>query len=84
MALASVVPQEDLYPYLCQDLAEKLEIRSYDVTQMIKKLGLRNNPKYHAVIMAGRIKKVQKWSEATYQRLKQALDSGEYPRPNLN
>ena len=46
LALASVVPQEDLYPYLCQDLAEKLEIRSYDVTQMIKKLGLRNNPKY--------------------------------------
>ena len=84
LAVASVIPKEDLYSYLCQDLAEKLEIRKYDVIQMIKKLKLRNNDKYHLYVKYGVKNGIHKWSEATYQRLKQALESGEYPRPIID
>jgi len=85
LALASVdLPREALYPYSCTTLADKLKIRPYDVQKMVKKFGLRHNQKYHLSINNGRKAQVHKWSEDTYRRLKQALDSEEYPRPNLD
>ena len=82
LALASAdVPKEELYPYTCGILAAKLKLRQHDVVQMIRKFDLRNNEKYHHVFKTGIKSEVQKWSEAAYQRLKQALDSGEYSRP---
>lgn len=84
IALATVVPEEELYPYTCVMLAEKLKVRKHDVVQMIKKFGLRNNRTYHLHIKTGLKTGTHKWSEATYERLQKALDSAEYPRPNLN
>ena len=85
LALASIdVAKEELYPYTCGMLAEKLKLRKHDVVQMIKKFNLRNDDKYHHSFKIGIKSEVQKWSETAYQRLKQALDSGEYPRPNLD
>ncbi|MEL6494743.1 MAG: hypothetical protein AAFQ41_06425, partial [Cyanobacteria bacterium J06623_7] len=85
LALVSVdLPREALYPYSCTTLADKLNIRPYDVQKMIKKFDLRHNSKYQLSINNGRKAQVHKWSEATYKRLKQALDLEEYPRPNLN
>ena len=85
LALASVnLPKEELYPYTCGILAEKLCLRKHDVVQMVKQLNLRNNEEYHCSLKTGMKSEVQKWSEATYQRLKKALDSGKYPRLNLN
>jgi|GEM_PF-1496684 len=79
IALASIdLPKEELYPYTCGMLAEKLELRQHDILQIIKKLNLRNNDKYHYSFKTGIKSEVQKWSEAAYQKLKQALDSDEY------
>lgn len=79
LALANVtVSQEDIYPYFCKTLADKLNIRPYDVTQMVVKFGLRNDGRYHLVVKKSENSTVNKWSEAAYNRLKQALDSGEY------
>lgn len=81
LALADVnIPKEDLYPYTCTMLAKKLQVRPHDIVQMIKMFDLRNKKRYHHSFKTGIKSEVQKWSEATYQRLKQALDSGEYPR----
>lgn len=85
--LASIsvdVPKEELYPYTCGMLAEKLKLRQHDVVQMIKKFDLRNDTKYHHSFKTGIRSEVHKWSEVAYQRLKQALDSGEYSRPVLD
>ena len=82
LALVSVdLPKEELYPYTCGMLEEKLGLRRHDVVKMIKKFNLRNDNKYHHSFKTGMKNEVQKWSEATYQRLRKALDSGEYPRP---
>lgn len=64
-------------------LAEKLDLRNHDVIQMAKKFELRNSGNYHYSCKIRLTSQVSKWSEATYQRLKEALDSGEYPRPTL-
>ena len=79
LALISVdVPKEELYPYTCGMLAENLKLRQHDVVQMIRKFNLRNDDTYHHAFKTGIKSEVHKWSEAAYQRLKQALDSGEY------
>ena len=85
LALISVdVAKEELYPYTCGILAKKLKLRKHDVLQMIKRFNLRNDEKYHHSFKISIKSEVQKWSEAAYQKLKQALDSGEYPRPILD
>ena len=76
--------KEDYYPYLCHNLAVKLKVRNHDIIQMIKIFELRENSKYHLHVKTGSKTGVNKWSEETYQRLKQAIDSGEYTRPTLD
>jgi hypothetical protein len=71
--LASVeidIPTEDYYKYTCTDLAEKLGIRRYDVTQRIHQLNLRENPLYHGKIRAGQKSSVNKWSEEALIKLR--------------
>lgn len=85
LALANVsLPKEELYPYTCGMLANKLGLRNHDIVQMIKKLNLRNDDKYHHSFKTGEKSEVQKWSEATYNRLQEALHTGEYLPPNLD
>lgn len=85
LALASTLPSEDLYPYTCSMLGEKLGVRNHDITQMIKSLNLRGNGKYHYIFKTGSKSSIPKWSEETYLKLKKELDSNEYksakPRP---
>ena len=84
LALANVtVAKEDMYPYFCQNLADKLDLRQHDIVQMIKKFELRDDDKYHLKTKISKNSTVSRWSEATYQRLKEALKNGEYLRPNL-
>lgn len=72
IALSGInLPKEQYYPYTCSHLAETLGIRVYDITKMIKKLGLRGDTKYHICIPTGKTGKVHKWSEATLQKLKE-------------
>jgi hypothetical protein len=79
LALAQIpLPKEEFYPYTATLLADKLGISVHHVTQMIKKFGLRGDQKYHSSFRIGRKSETHKWSEATYQRLKGALASGEY------
>jgi hypothetical protein len=71
--LASVgidIPTEDYYKYTCTDLAEKLGIRRYDVTQGIRQLGLRDNPLYHGKIRTGQKSSINKWSEDALLKLR--------------
>jgi hypothetical protein len=65
------LPKEEYYPYTCSTLADALEIRPHDVTKKIKKLNLRNDPKYHMSIATGRTSKTDKYSESTLQKLKE-------------
>lgn len=71
IALSGIhLPKEEYYPYSCSDLAEILGLCNYDVTSIIKRLNLRNDIKYHICISTGKKAKVNKWSEATLQKLK--------------
>jgi hypothetical protein len=72
--------KEEYYTYSCAQLAEKLSVRSYDVLAMIRLFKLRDNHRYHICISTGKKGKIHKWSETTYKRLREALDSGEYPK----
>ncbi len=75
IALSGInLAKEEYYPYTCSRLAEILGVRNYDVTSMIKKLGLRDNIKYHLCISTGKTGKVNKWSEATFQKLKETFN----------
>ena len=76
IALSGIqLPKEEYYPYTCSNLAEILGLRNHDVTTIIKSLELRNDIRYHICISVGKKTKVHKWSEATLQKLKKALDS---------
>lgn len=66
--------KEEYYPYTCSYLAETLGVRNYDVTKMIKNLGLRDDTKYHICISTGKTGKANKWSEETLQKLKETLN----------
>lgn len=82
LALAAVgLHPEDYYIYTCGLLAEKLSIRSYDVQQMVKKLKLRDDRRYHKTISTGKTGAVQKYSEEALIRIGQALKTGEYVLP---
>ncbi|UBF27477.1 hypothetical protein K9N68_05895 [Kovacikia minuta CCNUW1] len=82
LALAAVgLCPEDYYIYTCGLLAEKLNVRSYDVQQMIKKLKLQGDRRYHKSISTGKTSEVQKYSEEALIRMKQALETGEYSLP---
>jgi hypothetical protein len=84
LALAGIdIPAEDYYVHTCGALAETLGVRLYDVTKMTKTLGLRGDVRYHRSISTGRTSYVQKWSDDALRRLREALDSGEYPRPDI-
>jgi hypothetical protein len=81
IALSKIsLSKEEYYPYACAQLAEKLNVRSYDVIAMLKLFKLRDNHRYHICISTGKKGKVHKYSETTYKRLCEALDSGEYPK----
>ncbi|MEH2393831.1 MAG: hypothetical protein V7K21_19920 [Nostoc sp.] len=76
IALSAIsLPKEDHYPYTCTHLAEVLNIRNHDVIQRIKILDLRNNPIYHICIPAGKTSYINKWSEATLQKLREIIAS---------
>ncbi len=79
--LASVsidIPTEDYYIYTCGGLADKLQIRPYDVQKMVKILELRGNLKYHKPVRTGKKGVTHKWSEETFLKLREALESGKY------
>lgn len=79
LALAGVqVSPEDYYQYTSGTLAEKLEVRLYDVTQMVKRFALRDNSNYHKAIKTGKTCEVHKYSEAAFLKLKEILESGQY------
>ncbi len=81
IALSKIhLSKEDYYTYTCAQLAEKLSVRSYDVITMIRLFKLRDNHRYHTCISTGMRSNVNKYSETTYKRLREALDSGEYPK----
>lgn len=79
--LASVginIPTEDYYIYTYGELADKLQVCSYDVQKVVRVFKLLNNPKYHKLIRTGRKSTVHKWSEETFLRLRKALESTEF------
>jgi EC042_2821-lke REase len=87
LALASVqLTKEQYFTYTCTLLAEKLNahypgIKNHDILSMIKKFGLRGDIQYHYEIRTGKKATVNKWSEKTFKRLLEALESGEYSIP---
>jgi len=83
LALAEVkINSEDYYTYVASLLAEKLNVRIHDITNMVKMFKIKDNPDYHKKISTGKKSHTNKFSEEAYLRLKQAIDSGEYsPKP---
>lgn len=74
IALSGIhLPKEQYYSYTCGHLAEILDIKIHEVVRMIKELGLRGDAKYHYCITTGKKSAVNKWSEATLQKLKEYL-----------
>jgi EC042_2821-lke REase len=73
---------EDYYTYTATKLAEKLCLQVHHITNMIRKLGLKDQPEYHKEISTGDKSFTHKYSEDAYLRLKQSIDSSEYyPKP---
>lgn len=78
IALSGInLPKEDYYPHTCVYIAEILGIRKHDVVKMIKELGLRGDDKYHICISTGKKSTINKWSDATLQKLKEHLNSNQ-------
>jgi hypothetical protein len=74
IASASInLPVEEYYPYTASMLAEKLGIKTYQVVDYVKRLGLRGNSQHHKVIATGTKSSINKWSEKAYLQLKNAL-----------
>lgn len=74
IALASItLPKEEYYTYSCSQLAEKLDVRPYDVQMLIKKLGLRGDPRYHLCIKSGKKGQFHKWSAQALEAMRDAL-----------
>jgi hypothetical protein len=81
IALSGInLPKEQYYSYSCSHLAQTLGLRNHDVLKLIKELGLRSDPKYHICISTGQTSKVNKWSEATLQKLQEYLMSNQSER----
>jgi predicted DNA-binding protein YlxM (UPF0122 family) len=79
LALANIkIYPEEYYKYSCGEIAEKLNVKKHHVTAMIKIFGLRDNPKFNKKISSGVKSFIPKWSEETYLKLKEAIDSNEY------
>jgi len=79
IALAGIqIYPEEYFKYTCGDLADKLNIQIHDVLKMIKSHGLRGNCDYHKEISSGKNRFIRKWSDKTYSKLKEAVDSGAY------
>jgi hypothetical protein len=82
LALAGVkLFQEDYYIYTTCELAELLQVRVHDVSQISKRFGLRGDSMYHKTVKTGRKSEVQKYSEPARARLQEILDAGEYLPP---
>lgn len=80
IALAGVsLSKEEYYPYTCNQLAILLNVRQHDILKMIRISKLRGSSDYHIHISEGK-SGINKWSEKTYQRLKSAINSEEYPK----
>ena len=80
LALAGIeLSLEDYYVYTSGELAEKLGVRLYDITQMVRKSRLLGDRHYHKAIKIGKTNAVQKYSEAAYLKLQAILKLEEYP-----
>jgi DNA-binding MarR family transcriptional regulator len=81
LAVASMQMHLDLYyVYIAKQLAEHLNVRSYDVQQMIKALGMKGDRRYHWPMPVGKMT-VHKYSSEALSRLKIALQTKEYVLP---
>lgn len=78
IALSGInLPKEQYYSYSCSQIAEILCLGNHKVIKMIQELGLRGDPKYHIRISTGKKSTINKWSDATVQKLKEHLNSNQ-------
>ncbi len=62
------------YPFLTGELAEKINKNANFVAYTIKYLGLKDNPKYHQSIRSSKKSNIQRYSQATLDKIKKHLD----------
>jgi hypothetical protein len=67
------VKPEDTWPFLTDELAQKLGIGRNHLLGLIQLLGMRGQDSYHIAVRAGRTSSVQRYSGKAYQVLKNAL-----------
>jgi hypothetical protein len=79
LALAKVnVASDDFYRYTSQMVADELNVRLYDVQQMVILLDIRSNTEFHTTIKTGKTCEVHKYSDAALKRFREALENSEY------
>jgi hypothetical protein len=61
------------YPYLTKEIATALGISIHETVEMVKKLQLKNDPKYHQAVRVSTTHSVQRYSEAAKTRLSEEL-----------
>jgi hypothetical protein len=54
---------EKVYPYLTEEVQEKLKINNHDFQLLIKKHEIKGNSKYHSEVKSGNTSVVHKYSE---------------------
>lgn len=68
-----IMPTNIAYPYQSLNFQNDFNLTQYDVTCLIFKLGVRNNPKYHEAIITGKKSVTNKYSEALHKRIGSVL-----------
>jgi hypothetical protein len=77
LALATVqLRPEDYYTYTTGDIADALGVNIHKVSKLSDSLGLRNNSQYHKAIKTGKVGRVQKYSQDTFDKIKEAIELG--------
>jgi hypothetical protein len=68
------VKPEDTWPFLTDELAQKLGIGRNYLLGVVKLLGLKGRDEYHIAIKSSRTSSVQRYSGKAYQVLQKAID----------
>jgi len=73
-----ILPTEQSHPYQTSHIAKEFDLSPYQVGCLIRKLDIRNNPKYHDPIKTGKNSITHKYSQALLDKVGTVLER--YPK----
>lgn len=69
-----IMPTDLAYPYQSSHLQKSFNLTQYQVSCLIRKLGVKGNHKYHEAIKSGKNSVVNKYSQSLHDKIKTVLE----------